>query len=154
MIDNEDSTEVSGDPPALPGRWTIGAMLFVATTINYMDRQVLSILKPVLASPTLHLQPFFHGWPTVERSISMNEIQYGNIVWCFQIAYALGVIFAGRFVDRVGCRHGYPIVTGVWSLAAMGRALADSVMGFGVARFLLGLGESGNFPAAIKATAE
>ena len=138
----------------LAGRWTICAMLFVATTINYMDRQVLSILKPVLAGTTLQLQPFFHGWPTVERSISMNEIQYGNIVWCFQIAYALGVIFAGRLVDRLGCRRGYPIVTAVWSLSAMGHALVTSVFGFGVARFFLGLGESGNFPAAIKATAE
>jgi ACS family hexuronate transporter-like MFS transporter len=138
----------------LRGRWTICAMLFVATTINYMDRQVLSILKPVLSGSTLHLQPFFHGWPTVERSINMNEIQYGNIVWCFQIAYALGVIFAGRLVDRLGCRRGYPIVTAVWSLSAMGHALVTSVFGFGVARFFLGLGESGNFPAAIKATAE
>jgi len=129
-------------------------MLFVATSINYMDRQVLSILKPVLEKSTLHLQPFFHGWPTVERSISLNEIQYGNIVWCFQIAYALGVIFAGRLVDRLGCRRGYPIVTAVWSLSAMGHALVNSVFGFGVARFFLGLGESGNFPAAIKATAE
>ncbi len=153
MIDTEERTEVLAEPPALPGRWTICAMLFVATTINYMDRQVLSILKPVLASATLHLQPFFHGWPTVERSISMNEIQYGNIVWCFQIAYALGVIFAGGSWT-VGCRRGYPIVTGVWSLSAMGHALVNSVMGFGVARFFLGLGESGNFPAAIKATAE
>jgi MFS transporter, ACS family, hexuronate transporter len=150
-------TELGGqyaDPPALPGRWTVCAMLFVATSINYMDRQVLSILKPVLQQSTLHLQPFFHGWPTVERSISLNEIQYGNIVWCFQIAYALGVIFAGRLVDRLGCRIGYPIVTGLWSLAAMGHALVQSVFGFGVARFFLGLGESGNFPAAIKATAE
>src|SRR5579863_2881656 len=138
----------------LPGRWTICAMLFVATTINYMDRQVLSILKPVLSGSTLHLQPFFHGWPTVERSINMNEIQYGNIVWCFQIAYALGVIFAGRLVDRLGCRRGYPIVTAVWSLSAVSHALVNSVAGFGVARFFLGLGESGNFPAAIKAVAE
>ncbi len=84
----------------------------------------------------------------------MNELQYGYIVDCFQIAYALGVIFAGRLVDRLGCRRGYPIVTGVWSLAAMGHALVTSVAGFGVARFFLGLGESGNFPAAIKATAE
>src|SRR5664279_3382611 len=142
------------DPPALPGRWTVCAMLFVATSINYMDRQVLSILKPVLQQSTLHLQPFFHGWPTVERSISLNEIQYGNIVWCFQIAYALGVIFAGRLVDRLGCRKGYPIVTAVWSLSAMGHALVTSVFGFGVARFFLGLGKSGNFPAAIKATTE
>jgi MFS transporter, ACS family, hexuronate transporter len=149
-----DQLEQMAEPPALPGRWTVCAMLFVATSINYMDRQVLSILKPVLAQSTLQLQPFFHGWPTVERSISMNEIQYGNIVWCFQVAYALGVIFAGRLVDRMGCRKGYPIVTAVWSLSAMGHALVNSVMGFGVARFFLGLGESGNFPAAIKATAE
>jgi MFS transporter, ACS family, hexuronate transporter len=154
MIDTQERSESLAEPPALPGRWTICAMLFVATTINYMDRQVLSILKPVLANSTLHLQPFFHGWPTVERSISMNEIQYGNIVWCFQIAYALGVIFAGRLVDRLGCRRGYPIVTAIWSLSAMGHALVTSVAGFGVARFFLGLGESGNFPAAIKATTE
>jgi ACS family hexuronate transporter-like MFS transporter len=140
--------------PNLPGRWTICAMLFAATSINYMDRQVLAILKPVLAGSTLHLAPFFHGWPTTESSISMNEIQYGYIVDCFQIAYALGVIFAGRLVDRLGCRVGYPIVTGIWSLAAMGHALVRSVFGFGVARFFLGLGESGNFPAAIKAVAE
>lgn len=153
-IGTEKRTEVVNEPAALPGRWTICAMLFVATTINYMDRQVLSILKPALSGATLHLQPFFHGWPTVERSISMNEIQYGNIVWCFQIAYALGVIFAGRLVDRLGCRRGYPLVTAVWSLSAMSHALVNSVAGFGVARFFLGLGESGNFPAAIKATAE
>src|SRR6266567_1081809 len=154
MIETEERTQLLAEPPALAGRWTICAMLFVATSINYMDRQVLSILKPVLQGTELHLQPFFHGWPTVERSINMNEIQYGNIVWCFQIAYALGVIFAGRFIDRVGCRRGYPVVTGLWSLAAMGHALVNSVMGFGIARFFLGLGESGNFPAAIKATAE
>src|SRR5579871_3138978 len=124
--------QVEDQRPPLAGRWTICAMLFVATTINYMDRQVLSILKPVLSGSTLHLQPFFHGWPTVERSINMNEIQYGNIVWCFQIAYALGVIFAGRLVDRLGCRRGYPIVTAVWSLSAMGHALVTSVFGFGV----------------------
>lgn len=154
MIDTQERTELLAEPPALPGRWTICAMLFVATSINYMDRQVLSILKPILEGSTLHLQPFFHGWPTVESSISLNEIQYGYIVDCFQIAYALGVIFAGRLVDRLGCRRGYPIVTGVWSLAAMGHALVTTVFGFGVARFFLGLGESGNFPAAIKATAE
>lgn len=154
MSDLVDQTEALAEPPALPGRWTICAMLFVATSINYMDRQVLSILKPFLEGKTLYLQPLIHGWPTVERSISMNELQYGYIVWCFQIAYALGVIFAGRLVDRIGCRKGYPLVTGVWSLAAMSHALVTSVAGFGVARFFLGLGESGNFPAAIKSTAE
>ncbi len=149
-----ERAESPTEPPALPGRWTICAMLFVATTINYVDRQVLSILKPVLAGSTLHLVPYIHGWPTVESSIRMNEIQYGYIVDCFQIAYALGVIFAGRLVDRLGCRRGYPLITGIWSLAAMSHALVNSVSGFGVARFFLGLGESGNFPAAIKATAE
>lgn len=153
-VDRTDQIEQLAEPPALPGRWTICAMLFVATSINYMDRQVLSILKPFLEGTTLHLQPLIHGWPTVERSINLNEIEYGYIVWAFQIAYALGVIFSGRFIDRVGCRKGYPIVTGIWSLSAMGHALVTSVTGFGVARFFLGLGESGNFPAAIKATAE
>lgn len=138
----------------LTGRWTICAMLFVATTINYMDRQVLSILKPALAGSVLHLQPLLPGWPTVETSIRLTDVQYGNILAAFQVAYALGVIFAGRLVDRVGCRAGYPIVTGLWSLAAMGHALVRSVLGFSIARFLLGLGESGNFPAAVKATAE
>ena len=139
---------------ALSGRWTICSMLFVATTINYVDRQVLSILKPVLAGNVLHLQPLLPGWPTVEASINLTDVQYGNILAAFQVAYALGVVFAGRLVDRLGCRKGYPIVTGLWSLAAMGHALVNSVTGFAVARFLLGLGESGNFPAAVKATAE
>ena len=91
---------------ALPGRWTICAMLFVATTINYMDRQVLSILKPALAGSVLHLQPLLPGWPTVETSIRLTDVQYGNILAAFQVAYALGVIFAGRLVDRAGCRAG------------------------------------------------
>jgi len=147
-------TELLAEPPALPGRWTVCAMLFVATSINYMDRQVIALLKPVLAQSSIHLQPLLPGWPTVEASLSMTEVQYGTIVTCFQIAYMLGVVFAGLMIDRVGCRKGYPIVTGLWSLAAMGHALVNSVLGFGVARFFLGLGESGNFPAAIKATAE
>jgi ACS family hexuronate transporter-like MFS transporter len=150
VLQSEDVAE----RPALAGRWTICAMLFVATTINYIDRQVLSILKPVLAGSTLHLHPLLPGWPTVEASINLTDVQYGNILAAFQVAYALGVVFAGRLVDRLGCRAGYPIVTGLWSLAAMGHALVRSVLGFGIARFLLGLGESGNFPAAVKATAE
>ncbi len=151
---NPEQIGLSAEPALLRGRWTVCAMLFVATSINYMDRQVLAILKPVLAGSTLHLRPFLHGWPTVQSSISMNEIQYGYIVDCFQVAYGLGVVFAGRLMDRAGCRVGYPIVTAIWSLAAMGHALVRSVPGFGVARFFLGLGESGNFPAAIKAVAE
>jgi len=154
MTETQERAAHIAEPPALAGRWTICAMLFVATTINYVDRQVLSILTPFLNGQVHVIQPLLHGWPTSERTIALNEIQYANIVWAFQIAYALGVIFAGRLVDRVGCRRGYPMVTGIWSLSAMSHALVNSVAGFGVARFFLGLGESGNFPAAIKATAE
>ncbi len=118
-------------------RWTVCAMLFVATSINYMDRQVLGILKP-----------------TLQHSIGLTEVHYGYVIAAFQVAYALGLLGAGRLVDRVGCRVGYTIIMGVWSVAAMSHALARSALGFGVARFFLGLGEAGNFPAAIKATAE
>lgn len=154
MIGTDEHLEALAEPPALKGRWTVCAMLFVATTINYVDRQVLSILKPILAGHILHLHPLFPGWPTVETSINLTDAEYGKVLAAFQIAYAIGVIFAGRLVDRLGLRKGYPIVTGLWSLAAMGHALVRSVLGFTVARFLLGLGESGNFPAAVKATAE
>ena len=118
-------------------RWTVCAMLFAATSINYMDRQVIAILKP-----------------TIQHSIGMTEIQYGYVVMAFQIAYAAGLLLAGRFVDRIGTRISYMIVMAVWSLSAMGHALANTVLQFGVARFALGLGESGNFPAAIKTVAE
>lgn len=143
-----------GDPPALEGRWTVCAMLFVATSINYMDRQVIGILKPVLEQNVIHLQPLIPGWPSTEMSIGMTDAQFGYVVAAFQIAYMVGVVFAGRMVDKLGCRRGYPLVTGLWSLSAMGHALVTSVFGFGVARVFLGFGESGNFPAAIKATAE
>src|ERR1035441_3787740 len=118
-------------------RWTICAMLFFATSINYMDRQVISILKP-----------------TLQHSIGMTEVSYGHITAAFMVAYALGLLVAGRFVDKVGTRIGYMVIMAVWSLSAMGHALANSVMEFGIMRFTLGLGESGNFPAAIKTTAE
>jgi len=155
MSDAAVKTEqAAAETPALSGRWTICAMLFVATTINYMDRQVLSILKPALSGGLLHLQPFFPGWPAVERSIHLTDEAYGNVLAAFQLAYGVGVVFAGRLVDRIGLRRGYPLVTGLWSLAAMAHALVNSIPGFAVARAALGLGESGNFPAAIKATAE
>lgn len=118
-------------------RWRICALLFFATTINYVDRNVLGVLAPEL-----------------QRVIGWNEIQYANIVNAFTAAYAIGLLFAGRFIDRVGTRVGYGCTIGVWSLAAMGHALVRTVPGFGVARFFLGLGEAGNFPAAIKTVAE
>ena len=93
MIGTEEQIETTMEPPALSGRWTICAMLFVATTINYVDRQVLSILAPILHGTVLHLQPLIPGWHTTERTLNLSEIQYGNIVWAFQVAYALGVIF-------------------------------------------------------------
>jgi ACS family hexuronate transporter-like MFS transporter len=112
-------------------------MLFAATSINYMDRQVLSILAP-----------------TLQHSIGWTEQQYGYIVSAFQFAYALGLIVAGRLVDKLGTRVGYALVMALWSAAAMAHALVRSAFGFGLARFFLGLGESGNFPAAVKTTAE
>jgi ACS family hexuronate transporter-like MFS transporter len=124
-------------PPVGRFRWTICALLFFATTINYIDRQVLGILKPVLSQDL--------GW---------NEIEYGNIVMAFQASYALALLVAGGLLDRLGTKLGYAVSIVVWSLAAMGHALAHSVTGFGVARFALGLGEAGNFPAATKTVAE
>ncbi|MFZ0201528.1 MAG: MFS transporter [Candidatus Sulfotelmatobacter sp.] len=118
-------------------RWTVCAVLFVATSINYMDRQVIAILKP-----------------TLEHSIGMTEVSYGYIVDAFQIAYGIGLLGAGRLMDKLGTRIGYMLVMAVWSASAIGHALANSVLQFGFVRFFLGLGESGNFPAAIKTVAE
>ncbi len=124
-------------PPVGRFRWTICALLFFATTINYIDRQVLGILKPELSQEL--------GW---------SEAEYGNIVMAFQAAYALALLVAGGLLDRLGTRLGYTLSIVVWSLAAMGHALAHSATGFSVARFALGLGEAGNFPAATKTVAE
>jgi ACS family hexuronate transporter-like MFS transporter len=118
-------------------RWTICGLLFFATTINYIDRSVLGILAPVL-----------------QKNIGWNEIEYGYIVTAFTAAYALGILFMGRLIDRFGTKHGFSFAIVVWSIAAMGHALVRSAFGFGVARFALGLGESGNFPASIKGVAE
>jgi ACS family hexuronate transporter-like MFS transporter len=118
-------------------RWRICALLFIANTINYMDRQVLSFLAPLLQTRI--------GW---------NEVQYGYIVVAFQFAYALGLLSVGGIIDAIGVRLGYALSIGLWSLASMSHALARSALSFGVSRFFLGLGESGNFPAAIKTVAE
>ena len=144
--------------PARAGRfrWTICGLLFLAATINYIDRQVIGILKPTLQ------QQF--GW---------SEIDYSDIVFAFQFAYAIGYVFAGRLIDRLGTRRGFALALIVWSiaavaaagattfgpavavgLAAVGLSYSASAAGFIAVRFMLGLGESGNFPAAIKAVAE
>ena len=118
-------------------RWTICALVFFATTINYLDRQVISLLKDNL-----------------EKEFNWTEIDYSNIVIAFQIAYAIGLLMAGRIIDKVGTKVGYAVATTLWSIAAMAHALVQSTFGFGVARAALGITEAGNFPAAIKATAE
>jgi ACS family hexuronate transporter-like MFS transporter len=102
-----------------------------------MDRQVISLLKPTLA-----------------HTIGLTEINYGWIVSAFQIAYAIGLLGMGWLIDKIGTRVGYILIMGIWSLSAMGHALASSAFEFGIARFCLGIGESGNFPAAIKTVAE
>ena len=123
-------------------RWTICAMLFAATTINYMDRQVLALLKPTLMLSVAH-----HG-------IGLTEESYGTVVSFFTLFYALGQLGVGRFVDKVGTRLGYIVIMALWSLSAMGHALVNSVLQLGIARSCLGIGESGNFPAANKTVAE
>ncbi len=118
-------------------RWLICALLFFATTINYIDRQVLGLLKTTLQGEL--------GW---------NEIDYSNVAFAFTTAYAIGLVLVGRLMDWLGTRKGFSFAIVFWSFAAMGHAFARSVMGFSVARFALGLGEAGNFPAAVKTVAE
>jgi ACS family hexuronate transporter-like MFS transporter len=113
------------------------ALLFAATTVNYIDRQVLGILAP-----------------TLTRELGWRETDYAAIVSWFSVAYGVGLLGMGRFLDRIGVRRGLACSVGLWSLAAMGHALVRTVTGFSVARALLGIGESGNFPAGVKAVAE
>ena len=135
--EGQPASSAKGDARSGLYRWVICALLFFATTINYVDRSVLGLLAPVL-----------------QKEIGWDQIDYGNIVAAFMAAYAIAMFFAGRFVDKVGTKIGFSISIVVWSIAAMGHALARSVFGFGVARFFLGLGESGNFPCSNKAIAE
>jgi MFS transporter, ACS family, hexuronate transporter len=118
-------------------RWRIVALLFFATTINYLDRQVIGLLKPVL-----------------EKQFSWTETDYSRIVIAFQAAYAISLLVFGGIIDKIGTKLGYAVSIILWSIAAMLHALATGTLSFGVMRALLGLGEAGNFPAAIKATTE
>jgi MFS transporter, ACS family, aldohexuronate transporter len=118
-------------------RWVVCGLLFVATTINYIDRQVISILKPDL-----------------QRELGWSEIDYSNIIFAFSLAYAISLLVSGKLIDRIGTLHSFALSVVVWSIAAMAHAFAGGAMGFGVARFALGLGEGGNFPASIKTVAE
>ncbi len=118
-------------------RWVICSLLFFATTINYIDRQVIGLLKP-----------------TLENEFQWTELDYGYIVMAFASMYSLGYVIFGNLIDKVGTKIGYSISVFVWSVAALLHAAVKSTVGFGMARGLLGLAESGNFPAAVKAVAE
>src|SRR5262249_12432528 len=117
--------------------WTVVVLLFLAATINYLDRAVLGVLKPVLDVKL--------GW---------TQIDYGWAVTAFQAAYAIGYVLAGRWFDQIGVRAGLLIAVTAWSFAACAHALVHAVIGFAIARALLGLAEGGFFPAAVKAAAE
>ena len=118
-------------------RWTICGLVFLATTINYLDRAVISLLKS-----------------TLSKEFTWSESDYANIVIAFQVCYAIGFLGAGRLIDKLGTKIGYGLATALWSVAAISHALATSTMGFFFARGALGFTEAGNFPAAIKAVAE
>lgn len=137
-IDDHSVLHLSGNVPVKKYRWTILSLVFFATTINYLDRQVISLLKDD------YLEPLF-GW---------NESDYANIVIAFQITYALGMIGSGFIIDRIGTKLGYAVSLTVWSFASICHAFAKSTFGFSIARGVLGFSEAGNFPAAIKTVAE
>lgn len=118
-------------------RWVICGLLFFATTINYIDRQLLGILAP-----------------TLQREIGWNEIEYASLVTSFQFAYAVGLVCFGWLIDRVGTRIGLLLAVGAWSIASMAHGFVATVAGFAAARFALGLAEAGNFPASIKTVSE
>jgi ACS family hexuronate transporter-like MFS transporter len=118
-------------------RWVICGLLLLGVTKNYMDRQVLGLLKPML-----------------QHDLGWNEIDYSNLVFAFQAAYALAMVLMGRLIDRLGTRLGYTLAMAFWSVAAMAHGLCNSLIGFAVARAALGFGEAGVFPASIKTVAE
>jgi ACS family hexuronate transporter-like MFS transporter len=124
-------------------RWTICALIFAATTINYLDRNVLGLLKPVLSAAGVF------GTDKADQ-----ELNYSTVVICFQIAYAVGMLFAGKFIDKVGTKSGYAWSLIGWSIAAIGHAFGHHTWSFGMWRAALGVTEAGNFPAANKAVAE
>ena len=139
ILRSDPVSNVSTTMPAPVGRyrWRVCALLFFATTLNYLDRQVLSILAPGL-----------------QKSLHWSEVDYGNLVAAFKFAYAIGLLGMGRFLDRTGTRRGYALGVGAWSLAGAAHALATGLLGFGAARLGLGLAEAVNFPAAVKTVAE
>jgi len=145
-----DTGFTSNAPETAPSmRWFVCFLLFLATTINYMDRSVFSLIEPQLHLP-------FMGWiPGLDAKFQVGyHLNYGYVIETFQIAYGIGFLFAGRIIDKLGTKTGYALAILVWGLASLSHSLVASVAGFCIARVFLGLGESGNFPAAIKATTE
>lgn len=134
---NPEQAELQAEAPKTSYRWRVVALLFCATTINYLDRQVLGLLKP-----------------TLEADFGWTESDFSHIVMAFQAAYAFSLIGFGAIIDKIGTKIGYVISVVVWSIAAMLHAVATGTFSFGFMRAILGLGEAGNFPVAIKATAE
>jgi ACS family hexuronate transporter-like MFS transporter len=131
------ATDTAPDSTRTNYRWVVVALLFFAVTVNYIDRAVLGVLKPLL-----------------DQQLGWNQKDYGWMVTAFQAAYAAGYLLAGRWFDKIGVRLGMLLAVSVWSGAAMAHAAARSVLGFSAARSVLGLAEGGCFPAAIKAVAE
>lgn len=134
---NPEPAELQSEAKRTGYRWRVVALLFCATTINYLDRQVLGLLKP-----------------TLEADFGWSESDFSHIVMAFQAAYAFSLIGFGAIIDKIGTKIGYVISVVVWSIAAMLHAVATGTFSFGFMRAVLGLGEAGNFPVAIKATAE
>ena len=126
----------AADRPSTNYRWAICALLFVITTINYMDRNILGVLKP-----------------TIQGDLHFTETDFGNIIFFFSIAYAIGYAGMGWFTDKVGVRIGLAVAAFLWCLASTAHGMVASVFGFMLARIVLGLGEGGNFPTCIKTIA-
>ncbi len=118
-------------------RWVICSLIFFATTINYLDRAVISLLKSDLT-----------------KDFKWDDGDYANIEIAFKVAYSIGLLLAGRLIDKLGTKMGYFFSTLLWSISAIFHAFANSTFGFGVVRSALGLSEAGNFPSAIKTVAE
>ena len=137
MSNLDNANDAAPSEPVGRARWLICGLLFFAASVNYMDRQVIGLLKPTLQAQL--------GW---------TEIGYSNIVFAFTMAYGLGSFFVAKLIDRLGTRWGFSLAVLFWSISAMAHAAAGSVLQFAVARFSLGIGEAGSFPGSIKAVAE
>ncbi|MDE1162518.1 MAG: MFS transporter [Acidobacteriaceae bacterium] len=138
------------ETPRTNVRWFVCFLLFLATTINYMDRGVFSFIEPLLHNVK------FMGWNHAADQFHQPvfDNNFGNVLIYFQLAYGVGFLFVGRIIDKLGTKTGYAVAIAIWGLASMSHSLVTSVVGFCIARIFLGLGECGNFPAAIKATTE